>query len=345
MTKLGPRMIQDWLAPRLGMADAQFTIVTPEVGYSSETWLVTADNDQRTQRLVIRVAAPENGIFPASRLADEYANLQALAPTPVRVPSPIFWSPADENPFGRDAFAMEFVEGWVPTDHPSYARVGRLFDLPPASQRTLQIDVIKQLAELRSIQPDPGDWARLGIRECTESSGLALANVRAFDPVRELAFGGAPHPVVDRARHLLESTAPMECRPSVSWGDVKVSNILFGADNTVRALLDWEMLSVADGAADVAFMTVFHQVNTVRRGIPELPGFLPESEIVALYERYSGAPVRNFSYYRLWAAYRLAILEARLVSILEQSGRMRQTGKPKPGMQMLEDEVSSYSSQ
>lgn len=342
MTALTSDTVRDWLSARMGAPDGEIQIAAPEVGYSSETWLLSAPDGANHTRLVVRVAAPDNGIFPVSRLADEYAALQLLNETPVRVPSPVFWSAATENPFGRDLFAMEFVEGWVPTDHPSYAQVGPLYDLDAHAQRELQIDLITQLAELRNIRPAPTHWAKLGILGCADSSDLPLANLRAFDAVRELALGAGPHPVVDQARQLLESEAPAQCEPSISWGDVKVSNVLFGKDNTVRALLDWEMLSVADGVSDLAFYLVFHEVNTTRRGIANLPGFLATPDIVKVYEQQSGSPVRNLPYYRLWAAYRLAVLEARLVFMLEQSGRMRVTGKPKPGMQMLGDELSRY---
>ena len=85
------------------------------------------------------------------------------------------------------------------------------------------------------------------------------------------------------------------------WGDARINNQIFDDDHRVAAVVDWEMVTLADPMMDVAWWLFldrhFHE------GIPadRLEGFPTREEMIARYEEVSGRETHDLRYYEVLA--------------------------------------------
>jgi aminoglycoside phosphotransferase (APT) family kinase protein len=84
----------------------------------------------------------------------------------------------------------------------------------------------------------------------------------------------------------------------------------------VAAVLDWEMATIGDPLADVAWLMQGWASGGARPAenpaawITRLPGSLTREEAIELYEQKSGAPFENQTFYRAFSMWKsIAILE------------------------------------
>jgi aminoglycoside phosphotransferase (APT) family kinase protein len=160
-------------------------------------------------------------------LSDEFQVLEAAYRAGVKVPRPV----ADLGDLdGRDAFAMELVEGET---------IGRrIVKEPPPG---LDLELAEQLALIHAIPPE------------------SVPALQRFDPVDELRGELAslvdPAPAIEYgiwwlAEHRLEPLAPV-----VAHGDYRVGNIVV-SPHGLEAVLDWEYAHVADPREDLGWSFV-----------------------------------------------------------------------------------------
>jgi aminoglycoside phosphotransferase (APT) family kinase protein len=98
-------------------------------------------------------------------------------------------------------------------------------------------------------------------------------------------------------------------------GDMKPGNVAFVADE-VSAIFDWEMADIGDPLVDLGYFELLWRMPV---GLPSCPGAPSADELVARYEQRSGIPVRDRSWYRALAAYKVAVISL-LASMLFDAG-------------------------
>jgi aminoglycoside phosphotransferase (APT) family kinase protein len=93
-------------------------------------------------------------------------------------------------------------------------------------------------------------------------------------------------------------------RLSLCWGDAKLGNILYApGTRDVAAVIDWEMATIGDPEYDLASLHLSDLRAQDGAGGIALPGTPNAEELIALYERHSGRPVRRFHYAMVFATF------------------------------------------
>ena len=86
------------------------------------------------------------------------------------------------------------------------------------------------------------------------------------------------------------------------WGDARINNQLFGPDFEVRAVVDWEMVTLADPMMDLGWWLFLDRHFHEGMPAPRLEGFPTREEMVARYEQTSGRTAATSSSTRCSAA-------------------------------------------
>jgi aminoglycoside phosphotransferase (APT) family kinase protein len=104
------------------------------------------------------------------------------------------------------------------------------------------------------------------------------------------------------------------------WGDSRLSNILYGPQFEVTAVLDWEFAYIGDHEADLAWLLFVDWACSEFEGVPRLDGTPSREETVHRYERMSRRTVQNLRYNEVLVAVQLAIPITRLETRLRNEG-------------------------
>jgi aminoglycoside phosphotransferase (APT) family kinase protein len=266
---------------------------------------ITLFLDVDGERWVLR-RPPAGDLLPTSHdMLREYRFLRAIHGTPVPVPEPIV-ACADPTVIGAPFYTMRYVEGLLlsgQANNPGLAQ--------PDECRALTTQVISVLADLHGL-----DWAGLGLEG--KPTGFLQRQVRRWTEQLSLT-PTAPRlgPGLAEVTAWIAANVPDSRRESIVHGDYTPNNILVRQPPGARvaAVLDWEMATIGDPLADVAWL-MQGWAGGPRSGenpaawITRLPGSLSREEAVNLYEQKSGAPFENQTFYRAFSMWKsIAILE------------------------------------
>jgi aminoglycoside phosphotransferase (APT) family kinase protein len=192
-------------------------------GASKEAWAVDTDGE----RLLVRRAG--GGVIHEETLSleHEFQVLQAAAAADVKVPRPVAYLGELD---GREAFAMEFVEGET---------IGRRIAREPSA--TLPLELANELAKIHAIPRENVPFLR---------GGDILARFE-----RELDSVGEPHPAIEYGLWWLGEHRPEPLADVVSHGDFRIGNVVV-SEQGLEALLDWEFAHLSDPREDLAWPLV-----------------------------------------------------------------------------------------
>jgi aminoglycoside phosphotransferase (APT) family kinase protein len=192
-------------------------------GASKEAWAVEADGE----RLLVRRAL--GGVIHEDTLPleHEFRVLEAAVEAGVKVPRPVAYL---GELGGREAFAMEFVEGET---------IGRRIVRNPPSG--LETQLAEELAKIHAIPADRLPFLR---------SGDVLERFE-----HELDTVGSPHPAIEYGLWWLHEHRPEPLGDVVSHGDYRIGNVVV-SERGLAYLLDWEFAHLADPREDVTWPLV-----------------------------------------------------------------------------------------
>jgi aminoglycoside phosphotransferase (APT) family kinase protein len=316
------RRLTAWLAAKLpGATNVSLsTLTAPGSGFSNETYLAEATWDAQAGRqeasLVIRLDPAEYAVFPAYDLMQQCRILRALAGTRVPVPR-VRWMEMDRDILGSAFYVMDRVTGDIPPDVPPYHAVGVCVDAAPERRARLWWAGIETLARIHAL-----DWQALRL----EFLGVPPAGEAALDP--QLAYYAAflddvarakPQPILAAALAWLRANRYAPEHIALCWGDSRLPNMVF-RDDTVVAVLDWEMASLGDPEADLGWWIFLDWANSEGFGIARLAGFPTAAETIARYQTLTGRAVRQARYHEVWAAFRYGVILARVAVNLRAAG-------------------------
>jgi aminoglycoside phosphotransferase (APT) family kinase protein len=231
----------------------------------------------------------------------EHRVLTALAATGVRAPRPVAVC-TDPSVIGVPWYLMEVVEGTVVRD-----------ELPAAWSEADRADVglelIDALAELHT-----ADYVAAGLADLGRPQGYTGRQVSRWTRQWEL-MATRELPDVEVVRVWLEAHVPAEGPAAIVHGDYKLDNVVFSADSPprLRAILDWEMATLGDPLADLGYLLNFwpepgEASVTTASPLTQRPGFLPRAALVERYAAATGFELRDLTFYRTLAMWKLAIL-------------------------------------
>jgi len=278
----------------------------------------TKDGVPCTEQLVARVAPEGPAVFMQYDLGKEFRVMQALAErTPVPVPE-VRWVEEDASVLGAPFLVMDCASGQIPADDPPFTATGWVLDLTPQQQRTLAENSLGVLADLHA-----ADWRALGLDFLAPADGSDPfdADLELWHRVYDWARDGDVNETVEAGFAWLQEHRPDDDRdPVINWGDARVGNMMFADDMTVNAVLDWEMVTLGQPDAELAWWLFLLRHHTEGIGAPLPPGFPTREEAIATYERLSGRSVPHVDYYEVWAAVRLSVLMHRAGNLMIEVG-------------------------
>lgn len=309
-----------WLAARTGAADVEVgELSIPGLsGFSNETLVFDATWDDGagpvTQSLVLRVEPSGHQVFPSTEFDAQVQVLRALwGEGSVPVPR-VLWFEEDRSILGDRFLAMPRIEGQVPADNPSYHAEGWVTALSETQRATMWMTGIDTMAAVHRVDRLAAGLGWIPVPTPAEQ----LDRDRAY---RTFAAGDVPYPVVDRAFEVLAATLPPPPEePALCWGDSRIGNMIFAADCSVAAVLDWEMVTAGDPVQDLAWYLLLDRHHHEAFVVPRLPGFPDRAASVARWEAASGRSAEHLDWYELLGAARYAAIMTRVMKLLDASG-------------------------
>jgi aminoglycoside phosphotransferase (APT) family kinase protein len=312
------RALADWLAGRTGAPEVVVgELAIPGLsGFSNETLIFDATWDDgdgpRAHGLVLRVEPSGHQVFPSTEFDAQVAVLRALAADgTVPVPA-VLWFEEDRTILGDRFIAMPRIEGQVPADNPSYHAAGWLAEATPELRRGVWTSGIDVMAAIHRV-----DRQAAGLGWITPVSPEAQLQ-RDLD-YRSFAVGDHPYPLLDRAFERLAATVPPPVPPALCWGDARIGNMIFAADGSVAAVLDWEMVTAGDPVQDLAWYLLLDRHHHEAFDVPRLEGLPERAESVARWEAASGHSAAHLDWYELLGGARYAAIMTRVLHLLEES--------------------------
>ncbi|MGV0836438.1 phosphotransferase family protein [Mycolicibacterium thermoresistibile] len=293
-----------------------------ERGLSTETFLFDLQRDGSdgpvTVRQLVFRRPPAVSLFPDYDLLRQVLVMNRLRSTSVPVPT-VCWLDRDGADLGTPYYVMEQVPTiGSPADFPSYHTAGMYFDATPQQRTAMWTGCVQAIADIHAL-----DWRalRLDALLMPDRGSRPLDQIVDYYTAGLLwASEGHPRPELAAAadwlrRHLYEPEHLVLC-----WGDSRLSNILWGNDFTVNAVVDWEIAYIGAHEADLAWFLFIDWAFSEYEGLPRLPGTPGREETIELYEQLTGLPVRNLRYQELLAVLALSVPVTRLETKLRNDG-------------------------
>ncbi|MCF2533613.1 phosphotransferase family protein [Yinghuangia soli] len=289
-------------------------------GMSNETLVFDVvwqqDGARRTAEYVARVApSPADvPVYENYALQDQYDTMQIVRRLS-EVPIPrVEFMEASGDVLGMPFFLMERLAGVVPPDVLPYTYGDNwLFDASPEDRRRLQDSTVKALAGLHAI-PDAATTFAFLDPKFPGATVLQrnVARTRAWYDFAARGLGRSP--LTERALQWLESHVPDAGETVLVWGDARLGNVIY-ADFEPVGILDWDMASIGPRELDLSWLIFAHRVFqslTDVFGLPGLPDFLREEDVVATYTDLTGARIGDLHWYHVHAAVNWAVLFMRV---------------------------------
>ena len=267
--------MRDWLGDR-GVRATVDVSDRATVGLSQETWFIRVDTGTGEREAVLRLPTLASG---PQAILTQRAALEAVAGA-LPAPAVLWYDDTTENPFKCPFLVMERIRGQVPVGW-------REIDEPVRTE--VAQDAVDVLASLH--RTDPG---AIG-----SSPGRSAERPSDLDWYRQRLERFVPIPaVLEGALWWLGRHRPPPPEHEVlTHGDYRMGNMVIDGDR-IRGVLDWEMASVGDPLADLAwcFIPVWE------------PSLVAEDELVQRYGERMCAPVdtERLHWHRVLGYVRLA---------------------------------------
>jgi aminoglycoside phosphotransferase (APT) family kinase protein len=313
--------LQGWLSDRLG-PDSRPRISRLELpsgaGFSNETYLFDAtyrqDGKERTEGFVLQAAPIGEALFQTYDLRKVFDLQRALAARGLPV-APMRWYEDSPDLLGAPFYVMNRVPGEVPADSPSYHGAGFLHDLDPATRERMWWSGLASLARLHALDP-----AEVGVDlgSLDDPVGDRLDHWTQF-----VAWASPdPLPYFDEIMGWLRANRPYPtARPSIIWGDAKLSNILF-QDGEAQALLDWELCTVGPAEDDLSHFLWLDHFSALGAGGDRLAGLPGRAETQAWYAEALGRELESPDWWWVYAIMRLQVVVHRIMHQLRALGSL-----------------------
>jgi aminoglycoside phosphotransferase (APT) family kinase protein len=283
---VGP--VTAWLTERVPGLVAPLRWTKLVGGHSNFTYRV---DDTAGRTFVVR-RPPLGELLPTAHdMGREFTVISALWPTPVPVPEPLAYTD-DRSVTGAQFYAMGWVEG-----RSLYTAEETAEHLTVEARGRTGPSFIDTLAALHSLDPDEIGLGGLGKR----SSYVGRQLHRWYESWT--ASKDREMPDVDRLYTFLVEHLPEQTKVSVVHGDYGLHNCRVASDGHIAAVVDWEISTLGDPMADLAYCinawVESPEETSNREGAPTtLPGFCSRQVLIDRYSDATGIDLSQIDYYR-----------------------------------------------
>ncbi|MFE3882019.1 phosphotransferase family protein [Streptomyces lydicus] len=280
---------------RPGLAGGPLRAQLIEGGRSNLTYRVT----DGAASWVVRRPPLGHVLATAHDMRREHRVISALHETPVPVPEALLLC-EDESVIGAPFYVMELVEG-VP-----YRTAGQLAPLGPERTRAVVLSLVDTLVDLHAVDPEA-----VGLGDFGRPEGFLERQLRRWGKQLS-ASKNRDLPGIDELHETLGRALPASPAPAVVHGDYRLDNVLIGADDTLTAVLDWEMSTLGDPLTDLGLLVMYSS----DLGLPQspvsttsgAPGHPSPGELIERYAARSGRDTSAIAWYTAFAWFKLAVI-------------------------------------
>ena len=292
--RLDEAALDRWMTAHVEGYAGPMTVAKFRGGQSNPTYRI----DTPGRAYVLR-RKPFGPTLPSAHAVDrEYRVIAALHPTGFPVARP-YGLCTDESVIGAVFYVMECVDG---TSHWE----GTLPDRSPEERRTIYLGLIDTLAALHQTDHQAiglGDYGKPGnYFERQVSRWTKQYRASETERIEE----------VERLIDWLPRTLPVQERTAIVHGDYRIDNVMFDRAGTrPAAVLDWELSTLGDPMADLAYLMMNWETETEGRaglkgadlaalGIPTL-----EAMVARYCEKTGRSGVPDLNWYFAFNLFRL----------------------------------------
>jgi aminoglycoside phosphotransferase (APT) family kinase protein len=290
-------------------------------GQSSTLYRVRCRQGQHAVEYVVRLEPRDKQLFLHPDVMREAQTLRALSAYP-RIPTPkIWWTESDDRVLGAPFLVMSWVEGRVPLGRPSMHVTGLLPTLQPEDRAVLWASAMDALVAIHSV-----DWRETHsfLVPAGGPSRYFSAHLRKINEWYAWTVRGRKYPFTDAALDYLNRHEKNvdDGEAVLVWNDARVGNMLFGIDNRVAAVIDWELPIIGPPGIDIGYWMMMDEFHAEAIGVPRLCGWPSESETLARYQMLSGQTIEPIDYFVLLAALFIATTLIRQSDLGVEAGRL-----------------------
>jgi len=282
--------VESWIRDHVDSLEPPFEWIRLEGGHSNLTFKLI---DSQGREAVIR-RPPQGQLLPkAHDMSREWALISALGPTPVPVPAALGFceSPDVTGAWfyvmgcinGRPLYTNEDTESWVPED----------------KRLTMANSFVDVLADLHDVDP-----MAVGLGDLGKHDSYVARQLRTWYRSWNASIEGAEYddPRAHELQQFFLDNLPDQGPIRVVHGDYGPHNCLIGPDSSVAAVVDWEISTLGDPLADLAYALNFFPDPTDAIPIaPEaataVPGFPTRMQMAERYAERTGRDLSNIDYY------------------------------------------------
>lgn len=319
--------LQDWLQGQWPQREQiELRDVRPPIqGFSNETWLFDIHWQEGgvagQEAAVLRLAPEGTGLFRDYDLAVQYRCMKQLAGSDVPVPQMLgeagVLDAAAVSPLQRPFYLMNRLPGRAPTEQPLYHLEGWLYELPAERQRAVWLNGVEMIARVNRVDWQAGGFEfLLPAGMARDASAAQLLAGQLDQQAGFLAWAESlaePYPLLRAALAWLQANQPAAGPVSVCWGDAKLGNCLFDVEtDACSGVLDWESVELGNPVADLAWWLMLDRSLCDGYGLPRLAGLPSRDETVAHWCAHSGHAAGNLAYFEIFAAFKFALIMARI---------------------------------
>lgn len=292
--------LEQWMYEHIPSHDGGLKVRQFKGGQSNPTYLLETP---RTA-FVLRRKPPGKLLPGAHAVEREYKVLAALGAQGFPVPK-VYGLCEDESVIGTPFFVMDMVPGRIVWE--------AHFPDVPREARAAHFDAMSAtIASLHNYDPDA-----IGLGDYGKPTAFVERQVARWSRQYLTDTDAGRVPAMDKLVDWLGKNLPPDSgRSSVVHGDYRCDNMIFDAQKpVVRAVLDWELSTLGDPAADFTYHLLMYRMpggpnfsglagqDLAALGIPS------EDEYVAAYCRRTGRDhLPNKDYLIVFCLFRLAAI-------------------------------------
>lgn len=293
--------VEAWISSNVDGLTPPFQWSRLTGGHSNLTYaLVDVDGT----KAVIR-RPPMGKLLPkAHDMGREFKVISGLGPTNVPVPVAYGFC-TDESVTGANFYVMSMVEGRAMF---SAEDVESWLDLD--ARRAMGHSFFDTLADLHAIEPDD-----VGLGDLGRKDGYVARQLRTWYGSWTMSTEGAKYddPRIHELHEFLVGSIPEAGPARVVHGDFGPHNCMVAADGQVTAILDWEIATLGDPLADLAYAVngwgnADGEEPMLPGGPTTVTGFPGNIELMERYAERTGADLSNIDYYRSFNYFKTACI-------------------------------------
>ena len=233
--------VEAWIRANVPQLKTPLKWTRLEGGHSNLTYMI---EDQAGLKAVIR-RPPLGELLPkAHDMGREWSLISALGPTPVPVPAALGFC-EDVSVTGQRFYIMGHINGY-----PLYTADDTNRLVPQDQRVKLANSFIDVLADLHSVDPDAVGLGDLGKRDSYVGRQLRTWYQSWMASVEPAKYDD---PRAHSLQKFFLEHLPEQGPARVVHGDYGFHNTLTGPDCTVAAVVDWEISTLGDPLADLAY--------------------------------------------------------------------------------------------